>query len=193
MHQCPLEVSGAALLELAPLRDERGWFARTWCKETFDGWGLQTPIAQINQSWSEHRGTLRGMHWMASPKREAKTLSVLRGRIWDVVADIRRGSPTYGRWCGVELRAGDDRAVHVPAGCAHGFLTLEPDTLIQYFITEAYDPPYYRGMRWNDPRFAIAWPEPPAILHPRDRSYADFADEDATDAWSPEPLAHRTP
>lgn len=180
MKFTPLAVDGARLIEHEPIHDERGWFGRWWCKDEIAAAGLQADAAQINQSWSRERGTLRGMHWMAAPNREAKTLSVLRGHIYDVIADIRWGSPTFLQWCAVELRAGDDRAVHVPAGCAHGFLTLCDDTLIQYLIAAPFQPSAYRGMRWDDPRFGIHWPEKATVMHPRDASFPDFTDDDAT-------------
>ena len=177
----PLSIQGAGLLELQPLQDERGSFTRTFCGDELAAFGLDGRSAQCNESWSKERGTLRGMHFMGAPKRETKTLRVVRGAVWDVVADIRRGSPTFLRWAGTELRAGDGRMIHVPAGCAHGFLTLEADTVVQYVISEPYDAACYRGLRWDDPALAIQWPFPPSVLHPRDASFSTFEpDRDAT-------------
>ena len=181
MRFLPLPVHGAGLLLHEPMQDERGSFTRTFCADELAGFGLDGRAAQSNESWSKKAFTLRGLHFMARPKREAKTIRVLRGAIWDAIVDIRRDSPTYLAVATAELREGDGRSVHVPAGCAHGFLSLLDDTVISYVITEAYDPAYYRGLRWNDPAFRIPWPREPAVLHPRDAAFPDFdAERDAT-------------
>jgi dTDP-4-dehydrorhamnose 3,5-epimerase len=120
------------------------------------------------------RGTLRGMHYQAAPHEEAKLVRCTRGAIWDVVADIRPGSPTFGRYDGIELTAENHSMLYVPPGCAHGFLTLTDDAEVFYQISAFYAPEHQRGFRWNDPLFAIEWPAPVAVISDRDRTYPDL-------------------
>lgn len=166
---------GVRLLELAPRHDERGFFARAFCRATLADLDIDLPVAQANLSRSTVRGTLRGLHYQLPPSAETKLVLCLSGAIWDCVLDLRPSSPSFGRWTAAELSAENHRAMLVPPGCAHGFLTLAADSLVLYFVSAAYDSARERGVRWNDPAFAIAWPFEPAVLSARDRAHPDFA------------------
>lgn len=165
---------GVRLLELAPRFDERGFFARAYCRATLADHEVDLPVAQANLSSSRARGTLRGLHYQLPPSAEIKLVLCLTGAVWDCVLDLRPGSPTFGRWAAEELSAANRRAMLVPEGCAHGFLTLEPDSLVLYMVSAAHDPARERGVRFDDPRFAIAWPFPPRVVSARDRAHPDF-------------------
>ena len=154
--------------------DERGWFARTWCQKEFAAAGLNSALAQCSISYNRAKGTLRGMHYQADPHSEAKLVRCTRGAIYDVALDLRPGSATFGQWAAAVLSAGNHRALYVPEGCAHGFLTLEDDSEVFYQISEFYHPDLSRGVRWNDPAFGIAWPGAITAISERDRSYPDF-------------------
>jgi dTDP-4-dehydrorhamnose 3,5-epimerase len=165
---------GAFVIEIERREDERGFFARTWCRREFEAAGLNTDLAQCNISFNRQRGTLRGMHWQAAPHGEAKLVRCTRGAIWDAIIDLRPESPTYMNHFSVELTADSARALFVPEGMAHGFLTLEDESEVAYQMSEFYEPGASRGVRWNDPAFGITWPLPNPILHPRDAAYPDF-------------------
>jgi dTDP-4-dehydrorhamnose 3,5-epimerase len=170
-----VDIGGAFVIGIEPQRDPRGFFARTYCAETFAGAGM--PFGAIRQTSLSHnrsRGTLRGMHFQAEPYPEAKLVRVASGRIYDVIVDLRRRSPTYLAWFGIELDAVDHQALLVPAGCAHGFLTLADDSVVTYAMDADYDPALARGVRWDDPSFAIAWPLRPDFISERDRTWPDF-------------------
>ena len=139
--------------------DERGWFARTFCREEFAAQGTEMEIAQSNTSFSERAGTLRGMHYQREPHAEQKLVRCLSGAIFDAVLDIRDGSPTRGEWFGTELRAGDGRMIYVPKGFAHGFQTLMDGTEVSYLVSHPYTPEAEGGVRWDDPAIGIAWPD----------------------------------
>jgi len=177
----PTDLDGVVVLEREPRRDERGWFARAFCERELRDAGLSSTMAQANLSFSRERGTLRGMHFQAHPHGEAKTVLVVRGAIFDVALDVRPGSPTYLRWTSVELREGDDRALHLSPGFAHGFLTLEPETLVQYFVSTPYAPQSERTVRWDDPRAAIAWPLVPSVVSAKDATAPLL--EDTPPSW----------
>ncbi|MEK0085493.1 dTDP-4-dehydrorhamnose 3,5-epimerase family protein [Benzoatithermus flavus] len=166
---------GMAVLETLPHRDERGSFARCFCRETLQALGIGAEVAQANLSFSEQRGTLRGLHWQEKPGAEVKIVTCLAGALHDIVLDLRPDSPTYGRHAPVELSAANRRIVVVPEGCAHGFLTLADRTLVLYLVSAAYDPARERGVRWDDPAFALPWPFPPRVISPRDAALPDFA------------------
>jgi dTDP-4-dehydrorhamnose 3,5-epimerase len=159
------------LVEPHRLEDERGFFARTFSQDEFEARGLASHFVQCSLSFNKSRGTLRGMHYQCAPHQEAKVVSCLRGAIFDAVIDLRRGSPTYGRWFATELSAANYAMLYVPEGCAHGFQTLEDDTVVFYQISEVYHPECARGVRWNDPAFGIQWPFPPRHISQRDASY----------------------
>jgi dTDP-4-dehydrorhamnose 3,5-epimerase len=162
-------------IEIAPLRDARGYFARTFCVDTLRAAGAQFgPVRQMSISVNDRKGTLRGLHWQAEPRPEAKIVRPVRGRIFDVALDLRPGSPAYRRWHGAELDAERQDALLIPPGCAHGFLTLQDDCAIEYIMDADYDPALARGARWDDPAFAIAWPLRPAVIGERDRAWPDF-------------------
>ena len=166
---------GAFVIEPEPRLDERGFFARTWCEREFAQHGIGMVIRQCNLSANRRRGTLRGMHYQAPPHAEAKVVSCVRGAIHDVIIDLRPESATYRQHAAVELSAENRRLLYVPAGFAHGFQTLADDTEVYYQMSEFYAPAAARGVRWNDPAFAIEWPPAvPRVLSAQDRSYPDF-------------------
>jgi dTDP-4-dehydrorhamnose 3,5-epimerase len=167
-------LKGAFLVELEALGDERGFFARSWCEREFREHGLDPALVQCNISFNKAAGTLRGMHYQAAPHAEAKLVRCTQGAIYDVVVDLRPESESYCAWIAYELTAQNHRMVFVPAGCAHGFQTLEPDSEVFYQMSAAYDAASARGVRWNDPAFAITWPRADPILSERDAAFADF-------------------
>lgn len=163
------------VLDLERREDPRGFFARTFCEHEFADRGLLTRWVQSNLSSNRKRGTLRGLHWQNEPKPEVKLVRCVRGAIYDVVVDLRRDSPTYCKWFGVELSAANGQALYIPAGIAHGFQTLENDTDVYYHMGEFYEPSLAAGVRWNDAAFGIAWPIPNPIVSEKDATYPDFA------------------
>lgn len=169
------KVAGAFLIEPEPVADERGFFARTWCRDEFTDHGLRGDLAQASVSFSHRKGTLRGLHYQAAPHQEVKLVRCTRGAIWDVAVDLRPGSSTFRGWVGVELSADNRAALYIPEGCAHGQLTLTDDAEVFYQMSVPFEPSAARGVRWDDPAFAIAWPAPVAVINDRDRSYPDFA------------------
>lgn len=166
------ELAGAWLIELEPAVDERGFFARSWCQREFAEHGLDSQLVQCNISYNARRGTLRGMHYQAAPHGETKLVRVTRGAIYDVLLDVRADSPTFGRWQAFELSADNRRALYIPEGVAHGFQTLSDDADVFYQMGAFYHPQAARGIRWDDPRFAIAWPEAERTISERDRGYS---------------------
>jgi len=165
---------GVFLIELERRADPRGWFARTYCEREFAEHGLVAQYVQGNASSNLARHTLRGLHYQLPPASETKLVSCVRGALWDVVLDLRPDSPTFGRHVGAELSHENGRMMYVPKQCAHGFLTLEPDTEVHYLVDSFYAPEQERGVRWNDPRFAISWPAAPAVIAARDQEHRDF-------------------
>lgn len=174
-----LELPGAWRVELERHRDERGFFARTWCRREFTEHGIDARLVQCNISYNRAVATLRGLHWQAAPHQEPKLVRCTRGEIWDVVVDLRADSPTYLAWHGESLSAENGRALFIPVGCAHGFLTLEPESEVHYQMGEYYAPEATRGARWDDPAFDIAWPRQPQVISERDRGFPDFEPETA--------------
>ncbi len=170
----PTSLAGAVVVELEPHGDERGFFARTLCEREFAEQGLPTRFPQCNLSRNHQRGTLRGMHYNAAPHEESKLVRCIRGAIYDVIVDLRRESPTRYQWVGVELRADNGKALFVPEGFAHGFLTLSDETDVFYHMGAFYEPGAARGFRHDDPLFRIQWPLTPAVISERDATYADF-------------------
>jgi dTDP-4-dehydrorhamnose 3,5-epimerase len=168
------KVAGAFLIEPEPIADERGFFARTWCREEFQANGLNPTLAQGNISFNHRRGTLRGLHYQAAPHQEAKLVRCTRGAIWDVAVDLRPGSPTYLAWSGAELTDGNRAMLYVPEGCAHGFLTLTDAAEVTYQMSAPYAPDAARGVRWDDPAFGIEWPGEVLVINQRDASYPDM-------------------
>jgi dTDP-4-dehydrorhamnose 3,5-epimerase len=170
----PSVLPGVMLVEIEPHTDQRGLFARTFDAAEFGAAGLTTSWPQCNISWNRRRGTLRGMHFQLPPCEESKLVRVTRGRIFDVAIDLRRDSPTFCRWIGIELSHERRNALLIPAGVAHGFLTLEDDCEIFYMMGEVFVPEVASGVRWNDPALAIAWPFSPATMSERDANWPDI-------------------
>ena len=169
-------VQGAYLVESEPRGDERGYFARMWDTAEFAARGLNAVFVQCNNSYSIRRGTLRGLHYQAPPHGEAKLVRCVSGSVFDVLVDVRPGSATFGRWFGACLTAENRSMVYVPEGCAHGYLTLADDSEVIYPVTREYHAAAERGIRWDDPRFKIAWPDAGALtLSDKDRAWPDFA------------------
>lgn len=168
-------IPGAFLVDLEPVTDQRGFFARAWSRSEFADMGLVTDFPQINFSASVSRGTIRGLHYQKAPHAEAKFVRCVRGALYDVIIDLRPGSPTLHQWHGVELRAAEHRAIYVPEGCAHGVQTLENDTEMLYMVSSCHQPGAEGGIRWDDPLFSIAWPDVgQRIVSDKDRSWPDF-------------------
>jgi len=151
-------IPGAFLLEPERLCDERGFFARTWCQKDFTARGLNPNLVQCSTSFNAKAGTLRGLHYQLPPHMEAKLVRSTRGAIFDVIVDLRDGSGTFGQWVGFELSAENGHALYIPEGIAHGFQTLLPETEVFYQISTHYAPESARGVAWDDPELAIAWP-----------------------------------
>ena len=171
MDVLPTDLPGVVVLEPHPFTDERGLFARTWDPEVMAAHGLDTRIAQCSTSWSATRGTLRGLHLQVAPHEEAKLVRCTAGAVWDVAVDLRPGSPTWGRWTAVELSADSRRAVYLPKGFAHGFVTLTDGAEVFYQISEPYRPESARGIRWDDPAIGVRWPLEPSVVSDKDRSW----------------------
>lgn len=167
-----LGLDPACVLELEPHADERGFFARTACEREFAAHGLPTHFPQSNLSRNTRRGTLRGMHYEAP--FGAKIMRCVAGAAHDILIDLRPASPTRWKWVGVTLTAEQGDAIYVPAGFAHGFLTLADHTDLLYQMADSYRPDSARGFRWNDSRFDFRWPEQPTVVSERDSSYPDF-------------------
>jgi dTDP-4-dehydrorhamnose 3,5-epimerase len=170
MKFTPAQLSGVWLLEPEPRTDERGWFARTWCEQEFAAHGLNTRWPQGNLTRTLRQGMIRGLHWQAEPRPEVKLIRCATGAIWDVVVDVRRDSPTLGRWEAFELTAANGRQLYVPAGFAHGFQCLEDGCEVSYLMGETYVAELARGLRWDDPQVAITWPRADYFLSDRDRN-----------------------
>jgi dTDP-4-dehydrorhamnose 3,5-epimerase len=189
-----LELPGAFVIDLEPVLDERGFFARAWDEREFAAHGLETRLVQCSLSYNRQAGTLRGIHLQLPPFAEVKLVRCVRGALYDVVLDLRSDSPAFGRWTAVTLSAENRRAVYVPRGCAHGFQTLADDTEVYYQISELYAPEHARGVRWNDPRFGVEWPRPVSVISLKDAGYPDFApDEFAALAGLTEPADGQRP
>lgn len=166
---------GAFVIDLEPHRDERGFFARGWCEREFEEHGLDPRVAQCNLSYNDLKGTLRGMHYQVAPHEEVKLVRCIRGSIYDVIIDLRPESPAYMNWVGVELSAENRRSLYVPEGFAHGYVTLEDETETFYQVSEFYTPGAEAGVRWNDPAFAIEWPDVDVrVISEKDRAWPDF-------------------
>jgi len=168
------KIKGAFIIEPELLTDERGFFARSFCKEEFQKYGLETDIVQCNISYNKKKGTLRGMHYQVPPFEEAKIVSCTQGSIYDVIVDLRRGSQTYRQWYAEKLCADSYRALYIPKGCAHGFQTLEDNCIVYYQMGEYYHPECARGMQWNDPSIGIVWPVPAMIISEKDKNCWNF-------------------
>jgi dTDP-4-dehydrorhamnose 3,5-epimerase len=171
-HETKLQ--GVFEIHIEPRRDERGFFARSWCQNEFESNGLHARLVQCSISFNSRRRTLRGMHFQAEPYPEIKLVRCTRGAIYDVIIDLRPHSRTFKQWIGIFLTAANRDMVYVPHGCGHGFLTLEDETEVFYQISEFYHPEVARGVRWDDPAFQIIWPSEVEVISERDRSYPNF-------------------
>jgi dTDP-4-dehydrorhamnose 3,5-epimerase len=169
------KLKGAFVIDLEKHQDERGFFARTFCRKELETHGLISDVAQANMSLSKARSTLRGMHYQKAPHEETKLVRCTRGALYDVIIDLRPESPTYKQWIGVELSADNYRMLFVPKNFAHGFITLAEDTEVTYMVSQYYAPGAELGIRWNDPQFAIQWPIDLAVISEKDASWPDFS------------------
>jgi dTDP-4-dehydrorhamnose 3,5-epimerase len=167
-------LKGVFQIDLEPQSDERGFFARTWCQKEFEAHGLNSALVQCSISYNARKGTLRGLHYQAYPYQESKLVRCTEGAIHDVVVDLRPESPTFKQWITADLTATNRNMLYVPAGCGHGFLTLEDETEVFYQISEFYNPQSSRGVRWDDPAFQIVWPGEVTVISERDRNYPNF-------------------
>jgi dTDP-4-dehydrorhamnose 3,5-epimerase len=172
----PTNLAGANLIEPEPASDERGFFARTWCRNEFADKGLNPNLVQCNISSNKAHGTLRGMHYQKAPHAEAKLVRCTQGAVYDVIIDLRSDSNTFTQWFGVELTAENRKALYVPEGFAHGFITLKDDTEVLYQMSEFFHAECAAGVRWDDPVFAIQWPSDPKVISGRDCNYDSFID-----------------
>jgi dTDP-4-dehydrorhamnose 3,5-epimerase len=173
MEFCETKLNGAWVVALEPNTDDRGFFARSFCEREFGEVGLCTRFVQSNISYNLRAGTLRGMHWQASPHGEVKLVRCTAGAVHDVIVDLRAGSPTRLQWFDIELSSENRLALYIPEGFAHGFLTLRDGSEVHYEMGSAYVPAAARGMRWNDPAIGISWPSDPVVISDRDRAYPD--------------------
>ena len=171
MRFLPTKLPGVVIIEPETAADERGFFARTWCAAEFETHGLNPRLAQCSISFNHKRGTLRGMHYQAAPHDEAKLVRVTRGAIHDVALDLRPHSATFGRHIATDLTADNRRMLYIPEYVAHGFQTLTDDAEVFYQISVPYDGPSSRGVRHDDPAFAIVWPLPVTVISEKDRCY----------------------
>jgi dTDP-4-dehydrorhamnose 3,5-epimerase len=174
MRFIPTHLAGAYLIVPEQLSDERGFFARTWCQNEFADKGLNQNLVQCNISYNKERGTLRGMHYQKAPRAEAKLVRCTQGAVYDVIIDLRSDSNTFTQWYGAELTAANRKALYVPEGFAHGFITLQDDTEVLYQMSEFFHAEYAAGARWNDPEFSIQWPIEVKVISERDQNYQDF-------------------
>ena len=166
------ELDGLFVVDLEPASDARGFFARSYSEAEFTSRGLATVHRQSSVSFNDARGTLRGLHYQAPPHQEFKLVRVTQGAVWDVAVDLRPESPTCRRWFGLILSAANRRALYMPAGFAHGFVTLEPSSEVFYMISTDYSAAHARGVRWNDPALGIDWPLAPVVMSARDAGFA---------------------
>lgn len=170
----PTPVAGVLLIEAEPVCDERGFFARTWCRREFEAHGLNPNLSQCSVSFNKKKGTLRGMHWQTAPHEEAKLIRCTQGAIYDVALDVRPDSSTFKKWFAVELSAQNRKMLYIPEGCAHGFQTLEDASEVFYQIAGEYCADVARGARYDDPAFGMEWPLPVSAIASKDQIFAAF-------------------
>ena len=167
------KLKGAYVIEIEKEKDERGFFARSFCQQEFKKRGIDFNIVQSNVSYNERKGTLRGMHYQAAPHEEAKIVTCVKGAVYDVIIDLRAGSSTYCKWFSLELNTRNYTSLYIPKGFVHGFQTLEDDAVVFYQMSEFYYPELARGVRWDNPAFKIKWPLKSPIISAKDNSYAE--------------------
>ena len=168
------KIKGAYVIDPERFPDHRGFFARAWDRRDLEKKGLSTALAQCNISYNKSAGTLRGMHYQLPPHAEIKVVRCTMGALYDVIVDLRKDSPSYRQWAGVELTAENRRMLYIPEGCAHGFITLVENTEAYYHVSAHYEPSAYRGVRYNDPAFGIEWPREVSVIAERDATYPDY-------------------
>jgi dTDP-4-dehydrorhamnose 3,5-epimerase len=168
------KLKGAYIVEIKRIEDNRGFFARSWCREEFETAGLKANLAQINVAYTREQGTIRGMHFQKSPFAEAKLVSCTRGEVYDVMIDLRPDSATRGAWVGVVLSAENARMLYIPEGFAHGYQTLSDDAGLSYLTTAFYTPSAVSGVRYDDPAFGIEWPLPVSVISEADKKWSDY-------------------
>ncbi len=161
-------IPGAYTIELEKIEDSRGFFSRLFCEREFDELDLHKNFKQVNNSYSKYKGTLRGIHFQIKPKSESKLVRCLKGSLFDVIIDLRKGSPTYKKWFGDILSSENRKMMYVPEGFGHAFLTLEDDTEAIYFVSESFSPEHERGLHWDDKNIGIEWPIKPIIISEKD-------------------------
>jgi dTDP-4-dehydrorhamnose 3,5-epimerase len=168
------KLKGAFVIDLEPIQDERGFFARTWCKNEFEAHGLNPNLVQCNTSFNNKKGTLRGMHYQASPYEEAKLVRCTMGAVYDVIVDLRKESKTFLQWIACELTAQNRKMLYVPEGFAHGFQTLEDNSEVFYQMSEFYHPDHSAGISWDDPVIDIKWPILEVVISKKDKLYSYY-------------------
>jgi len=168
------KINGVYLIQPEPFADERGVFRRHFCISEFKSNGIVATVDQANVSENFSEYTLRGFHYQLDPHAEGKTLSCLKGEIFDIVVDLRPNSQTFGKWISFSLSESSRSSIHIPPGCANAFMTLEPNCLIHYYCSHSYNPDSERGIRYNDPSFDFKWPHEPKIISEKDRSHPNF-------------------
>jgi dTDP-4-dehydrorhamnose 3,5-epimerase len=169
-----IKLKGAFVIEINKLEDERGFFGRTWCANELEAYGLKCDIKQVNMSLTLKKGTIRGLHHQNDPFQETKLIRCTRGAIYEVIVDLRKNSPTYKQWVGLELTQDTYKMLYVPEDFAHGFITLEDNTEVSYLVTQFYTPGAEAGLRWDDPAFNIHWPISPAVISDKDKNHPNF-------------------
>jgi dTDP-4-dehydrorhamnose 3,5-epimerase len=174
----PTAVDGVVIVELEPIEDERGFFARAWCPDEFADAGIPTTWVQENIAYNVRRGTLRGLHFQSAPHAEVKLVRCTRGVVWDVAVDLRPESPTFRQSVGVELSAENHRSLYIPEGCAHGYLTLSDDVEMRYLTSHEHAPQSAGGILYNDPFLAVEWPGEALILSEKDRTWPPLSGVD---------------
>src|SRR5579875_1215431 len=177
MKFVPTPLHGAHTIELEKRGDDRGFFARMFCRTEFGDAKLVPDFVQVNNSLSARKGTLRGLHYQLAPSAEVKVIRCVRGALWDAIIDLRPDSPSFGKWFGAELTAENRTMMYSPRGFAHAILTLADDTEALYLVSSYYAPRDERGVRYNDPKFGVEWPIEPAEISEKDRNWPDFDPE----------------
>lgn len=167
----PTNLKDLHVITREPREDDRGTFSRMFCQNELQKAGIDFIIVQINQGFSKHKGTLRGMHHQTTPKEEGKIFYCIQGSVFDAVIDMREDSPTYKKWFGIELNANNKKMLYIPKGFSHGYQTLEDNTLVEYFVSEFYSPEFEKGIRYDDPSIGIKWPLSQPLLSPKDKQW----------------------
>ncbi len=168
------KLKGAYIVEIKQLSDERGFFGRSWCKREMEEHGLNGNVVQANTSLSKYKGTMRGMHYQKHPYEETKFLRCTKGAVYDVIVDLRKDSPTFLQWIGMELTEDNYKMIYVPEKFAHGFVTLTDNSEVTYLVTQFYTPGAEAGLRYNDEKLNIQWPVPVTVVSEKDKIHPDF-------------------